>query len=384
MSQSELGQFRARAVISTDALRQNFDHVRELAGVNAMAVVKADAYGHGVRRIAPLMREHGVEWLGVALPSEALALRASGDTGKILAWLSTPGDPDISACVVADVDLSVSSVRELEEVTRAAEVHDRVANVHVKIDTGLSRNGMVITDLHQFIPLLVKATELGQVHLRGVWTHLANADHQDREFSAESVQRQVEVFESALTALAAAGLRPDLTHVANTAGALWHPSTRYDLVRVGIGMYGLSPNVERATATELGLVPAMHVQARISQVKEIPTGAGVSYSHTWVATEPTRVGLVPVGYADGIPRNLSNNLEFALNGQQVTQVGTIAMDQCVVNLNSHNRAQAGDVIDIFGPGASGELTADQWAQRMNSVGYEIVTRIGTRIPKEYI
>ncbi len=378
-----MNQFRAQAIISTDALLRNFDHVRELAGVNAMAVVKADAYGHGASRIAPLMRDHGVEWLGVALPSEALALRASGDTGKILAWLSTPGDPDISACVATGVDLSVSSVRELEEIARAAEVHDCEANVHLKIDTGLSRNGILLADLEQLISLLSAVTEGGHVHLRGVWTHLANADHQDHEYSAESVKQQIAVFESALTVLASAGLHPDLIHVANTAGALWHPSTRYDLVRVGIGMYGLSPNVERATSTELGLTPAMHVQARISQVKVIPAGSGVSYSHTWVAAEPTRVGLIAVGYADGLPRNLSNDLEFALNGRSVTQIGTIAMDQCVVNLNNHDSAQAGSVIDIFGPGDSGELTADQWAQRMNSVGYEIVTRIGTRIPREY-
>lgn len=378
-----MNQFRAQAIISTDALVRNFDHVRELAGVNAMAVVKADAYGHGVSRIAPLMREHGVEWLGVALPSEALALRSSGDTGKILAWLSTPGDPDIRTCVSADVDLSVSSVRELEEIAQAASNINRVANVHVKIDTGLSRNGILLADIGQLISLLSAATESGHVHLRGVWSHLANADHQNLEYSAESVSKQVAIFESALTELASVGMRPDLIHVANTAGALWHPSTRYDLVRVGIGMYGLSPNVERATSTELGLVPAMHVQARISQVKVIPAGSGVSYSHTWVATEPTRVGLIPVGYADGIPRNLSNDIEFAVNGQAVTQIGTIAMDQCVVNLNSHTTARAGDVVDVFGPGTSGELTADQWAQRMNTVGYEIITRIGTRIPKEY-
>jgi alanine racemase len=378
-----MNQFRAQAIISTDALLRNFDHVRELAGVNAMAVVKADAYGHGASRIAPLMRDHGVEWLGVALPSEALAHRAYRDTGKILAWLSTPGDPDISACVATGVDLSVSSVRELEEIARAAEVHDCEANVHLKIDTGLSRNGILLADLEQLISLLSAVTEGGHVHLRSVWTHLANADHQDHEYSAESVKQQIAIFESALTVLASDGLHPDLIHVANTAGALWHPSTRYDLVRVGIGMYGLSPNVERATSTELGLTPAMHVQARISQVKIIPAGSGVSYSHTWLAAEPTRVGLIAVGYADGLPRNLSNDLEFALNGRSVTQIGTIAMDQCVVNLNNHDSAQAGSVLDIVGPGDSGELTADQWAQRMNSVGYEIVTRIGTRIPREY-
>jgi alanine racemase len=375
--------FRARSVISTDALLRNFDHVREVCGVNAMAVVKADAYGHGAGHLAPLLREHGVEWLGVALPSEALALRATGDTGKILAWLSTPEDPDLSECVAADVDLSVSSVRELQEITQAAIAHNRVANIHLKIDTGLSRNGILVADLSQLMPILTEAIGQGHVNVRGVWSHLANADHHDLEFSAESVGQQVAVFHSALSMLASAGIDPDLKHMANTAGALWHPTSRFDLVRIGIGLYGLSPNLDRATSATLGLVPAMHIQARISQVKEIPVGSGVSYSHTWIATEPTRVALIPVGYADGIPRNLSNNLQFAVHGLPVTQIGTIAMDQCVVNVSGLESVAAGDIVDIFGSGSSGELTADQWAQRMNTVGYEIITRIGTRIPKEY-
>ncbi len=378
-----MNPFRARAVISTDVLLRNFDHVREVCGVNAMAVVKADAYGHGVGRIAPLLREHGVEWLGVALPSEALALRAAGDTGNILSWLSTPGDPDISSCVVADVDLSVSSARELEEIAQAALKNNHVANIHLKIDTGLSRNGIMLADLAQIIPSLTESIDRGYVHLRGVWSHLANADHHNLEFSTASVNQQVAVFNFALNILASAGLNPDLKHLGNTAGALWHPSTHFDLVRIGIGMFGLSPNADRATSGSLGITPVMHVQARISQVKEIPVGSGVSYSHTWIATEPTRVALIPVGYADGIPRNLSNNLQFAVNGLPVTQIGTVAMDQCVVNVSGLDSVAAGDIVDIFGPGLSGELTADQWAQHMNSVGYEIITRIGARIPKEY-
>jgi alanine racemase len=216
-----------------------------------------------------------------------------------------------------------------------------------------------------------------------VWSHLANADHHNLEFSTASVNQQVAVFNFALNILASAGLNPDLKHLGNTAGALWHPSTHFDLVRIGIGMFGLSPNADRATSGSLGITPVMHVQARISQVKEIPVGSGVSYSHTWIATEPTRVALIPVGYADGIPRNLSNNLQFAVNGLPVTQIGTVAMDQCVVNVSGLDSVAAGDIVDIFGPGLSGELTADQWAQHMNSVGYEIITRIGARIPKEY-
>lgn len=378
-----MNSFRARALVSTDAIIRNLDQVRSVAGVDAMAVVKADAYGHGVSHIAPLLREHGVRWLGVALPSEALALRSAGDVGSILAWLSTPGDPDLAGCVAAGIDLSVSSVRELSEITQAAVNHESVANIHIKIDSGLSRNGILPGELDQLIPVLLPAIDSGLVQVRGVWSHLANADHSDSNFSAVSVKEQVVRYEHALATLALRGIKPEIRHLANTAGALWHPESRFDLVRIGIGMYGLSPNVMRATSAMLGVVPAMHIESRLSQIKVLPEGSGVSYSHTWIAQQPTRVGLVPIGYGDGIPRNLSNNLEFAIGGVPVSQIGMIAMDQCVVNLTGLDSVTAGDTVDIFGAGSSGELTADQLAQRMDTVGYEIVTRIGTRIPKEY-
>ncbi len=372
--------FRARAVISTEAIRRNFDSVRAIAGVEAMAVVKADSYGHGVAHIAPVLREHGVKWLGVALPSEAVALRSAGDAGNILAWLSTPDDPHLADCVELGVDLSVSSIREFNEIDAAALSHNAIANIHIKIDTGLSRNGIGIADLESLIPLVKQSKN---VHVRGVWSHLASADHEDVTYSQNSVAQQIAVFEAAIELLTANGITPDIRHLANTAGALWHPNSRYDLVRVGIGMYGLSPNSLRETAAELGLVPAMHVQATLSNTKTIPAGAGVSYSHTWVASSPTQIGLVPIGYADGIPRNLGNNIEFAIDGVRVNQIGTIAMDQCVVDLSGVPDIEPGAVVDLFGAGSCGELTADDWAQRMNTVGYEIITRIGTRVPKEY-
>lgn len=375
--------FRARAVISTDALLSNLDRVRGIAGVDAMAVVKADAYGHGVDYIAPLLRKHGITWLGVALPSEALALRASGDEGNILAWLSTPGDPDIARCIAANVDLSVSSMRELTEIIAAAESLATVARVHIKIDTGLSRNGVQLESLEEILHLARIAVATNKIHVRGVWSHLASADHADVEISRQSVAEQIAVFEAALEAFTAMGITPEIRHLANTAGALWHPSTRYDLVRIGIGMYGLSPNAERATASDLGLVPAMQVQARISSIKVIPPGTGVSYGHTWRADAPTTIGLVPIGYADGLPRNLGNTVEFALSGVRVPQIGTIAMDQCVVNLDPVQNAQPGDLVNIFGTGSSGEMTADAMAGRMGSVGYEIVTRLGVRVPRVY-
>ena len=375
---------RAQALINTDVILNNYSIIKQRAGVDAMAVVKADAYGHGVQHVAPALREHGVEWLGVALPSEALSLRAFGDTGKVLCWLSTPGDPAIAQCVKEGVDISVSSMRELDEITQAAHDCDHTANIHVKVDTGLSRNGVMISDLPDLIEVLTQAVSAGQVYVRGVWTHLANADDDDITFAQASVLSQVDIFELALAQFAGAGISPDIRHMANTAGALWHPTSGYDMVRVGIGMYGLSPNPMRETSADLGLIPAMTVNARLSNVKTVPPQSGVSYSHTWIAPGETRVGLVPVGYGDGIPRSASGLVDFAINGQLVSQIGRIAMDQCVINLNGYPSAQQGDVVTLFGPGSAGELTADEWAAKIGSIGYEIVTRIGSRIPKDYV
>lgn len=376
---------RAWANVSGDAILRNYDTIRAIAGVEAMAVVKADAYGHGVDFVAPLLRAHGVAWLGVALPSEALALRADGDRGKLLSWLSTPADPDLAACVAADVDLSVSSSRELHEIATAARAGGVCANIHVKIDTGLNRNGLPPVELGALLGELQALVSEGVICVRGVWSHLASADHPDGERAAESVAAQRSVFVVALAEFASAGIEPEVVHLANTAGALWHPDSRLNLVRVGIGMYGLSPNAQRATSADLGLVPVMTVVARLSSVKEVSAGAGVSYSHTWIAGRNSVLGLVPVGYGDGIPRSASNQVAVSVDGQMVAQVGTIAMDQFVIDLTDcHAGVYSGSEVYLFGSGAHGEWTADQWGLASGSVGYEIVTRLGARIPRVHV
>ncbi|MDE1045895.1 MAG: alanine racemase [Candidatus Nanopelagicales bacterium] len=384
MSNSHTGN-RAWAQVSGEAILRNYETLQAMAGVDAMAVVKADAYGHGVDFVAPLLRSHGVTWLGVALPCEAMALRAAGDTGKLLCWLSTPGDPELAECVAADVDLSVSSFRELLEIATAAREAKTCANIHVKIDTGLSRNGISPADLGALIGELTTLIEEGIIWVRGVWSHLASADHADLELSRKSVAAQRSVFVAALADFAAVGIEPEFVHLANTAGALWHPSSRFNLVRIGIGMYGLSPNAERAGSVQLGLIPAMTVVARVSSLKRVSVGAGVSYSHTWIAERETQLGLVPLGYADGIPRNASNRVGVSIGGKMVAQVGTIAMDQFVVDCTDVvTEVAAGTCVYLFGSGAHGEWTADQWALECGSIGYEIVTRLGVRIPRVHV
>lgn len=376
---------RAWANVSGEAILRNYDTVQNMAGVEVMAVVKADAYGHGVDFVAPLLRAHGVTWLGVALPSEALALRAAGDRGKLLSWLSTPGDPDLAACVETDVDLSVSSSRELQEIAVAARSLGKRANIHVKIDTGLNRNGLPISELGPLIAELIALVKEGVIGVRGVWSHLASADHLDPAIAHESVSAQRAVFMLALADFASAGIDPEVIHLANTAGALWHPDSRFNLVRVGIGMYGLSPNVRRANSAELNLVPAMTLVARLSSVKSVPAGAGVSYLHTWIAGRDCQLGLVPVGYGDGIPRSASNYVAVCVEGELMPQVGTIAMDQFVIDTtDSAAGICAGSEVYLFGSGEHGELTADQWGELSGSIGYEIVTRLGSRIPRVHV
>lgn len=376
---------RAWANVSGEAILRNYDTVQNMAGVEVMAVVKADAYGHGVDFVAPLLRAHGVTWLGVALLSEALALRAAGDRGKLLSWLSTPGDPDLAACVETDVDLSVSSSRELQEIAVAARSLGKRANIHVKIDTGLNRNGLPISELGPLIAELIALVKEGVIGVRGVWSHLASADHLDPAIAHESVSAQRAVFMLALADFASAGIEPEVIHLANTAGALWHPDSRFNLVRVGIGMYGLSPNVRRANSAELNLVPAMTLVARLSSVKSVPAGAGVSYLHTWIAGRDCQLGLVPVGYGDGIPRSASNYVAVCVEGELMPQVGTIAMDQFVIDTtDSAAGICAGSEVYLFGSGGHGELTADQWGELSGSIGYEIVTRLGSRIPRVHV
>lgn len=384
-SNSPAPNARAWANVSGQAILSNYDIVRAIAGVDVMAVVKADAYGHGVAFIAPLLREHGVTWLGVALPSEALALRAAGDRGKLLSWLSTPGDSDLAGCVEADIDLSVSSLRELHEIAASARTLGKRANIHVKIDTGLNRNGLPIAELNNFLTELIELGAEGVIGVRGVWSHLASADHVNPAIAHESVSAQRDVFVSALSDFASVGIEPEVIHLANTAGALWHPDSRFNLVRVGIGMYGLSPNVKRASSAELNLVPALTLVARLSSVKSVPAGAGVSYLHTWTSGRDSQLGLVPVGYGDGIPRSASNRVSVSIAGELLAQVGTIAMDQFVIDTTDTDAdVSAGSEVYIFGSGEHGELTADQWGEASGSIGYEIVTRLGSRVPRVYV
>jgi alanine racemase len=369
---------RAEIVVDLDAVRRNVATLRErVAPARMMTVVKADGYGHGMVEVARAAREAGSEWLGVAVLEEALALRAAGDTGRVLCWLAVPGENYRSA-VEADVDVTAYSVEQLGEIAAAARAAGQPARVQLKIDTGLSRGGSTMEAWPDLVRTAAKLEADGVVRVTGVWSHLACSDEPDHPANDE----QEAVFRQALDTAEAAGLEPEVRHLANSAAALLRPSSRFDLVRCGIASYGLSPAPAVATADALGLVPAMTVRARLAVVKRVPAGAGVSYGHTFHTTEDTTIGVVPAGYGDGVPRHASSRAEVLVARRRRPLLGRVCMDQFVVGLDE--AVSVGEEVILFGPGVHGEPTAQDWADACETISYEIVTRIGGRLHRTYV
>ncbi|CAL9504630.1 Alanine racemase [Streptomyces sp. enrichment culture] len=371
---------RLRAEIDLAALRSNVRALRERAvgGAQVMAVVKADAYGHGLLPCARAAREAGAAWLGTATPQEALALRAAGDRGRLLCWLWTPGGPWREA-IEADIDVSASARWALTEIVTAARACGRTARVHLKADTGLGRNGCQPADWPDLVAAAREAEAEGTVVITGLWSHFACAD----EPGHPSIAAQQEAFRTALDVAERAGIRPEVRHLANSPATLTLPGTHYDLVRPGIAVYGLSPSPEVGTPHDLGLRPVMTLRAQLALVKRVPGGHGVSYGHQYVTPGATTLALVPAGYADGIPRHASGSGPVLVAGKWRTVAGRVAMDQFVVDLGG-DLAEAGDEAVLFGPGDSGEPTAEDWARATGTIGYEIVTRIGARVPRVHL
>jgi alanine racemase len=367
----------ASADVDLAALAHNVRALKTLVGdALLMVVVKADGYGHGMVPCARTARSAGADWLGVATPGEALALREAGDRGPLLAWLYGV-DEDLTPLVAADVDVSVSTLEQVARLVAGAATAEQRARVHLKIDTGLSRNGAAAADWDELCAAAAEAEEVGALTVVGVWSHLAAAD----EPGHPSVPLQVAAFEAACARARAAGLRPTLRHLANSAAALVVPEARYDLVRVGIAAYGVDPGAGLAATAGVTLRPVMTVRAQLVQVKDLAAGSGVSYGWTWTAERPTTVGLVPLGYADGVPRHAGNRAEVGLGSRRAPVRGRICMDQFVVELPE--QAAPGDEVVLFGPGDAGEPTAADWASWCDTIGYEIVTRVGARVPRRY-
>lgn len=365
-------------IVDLDAIAANTQVLAARSGsAGVMAVVKADAYGHGLVPSAKAAIAGGAQWLGVALVDEALELRAGGVEDPVLAWLVGPGEPWMEA-LTRGIDLSVSDLWVLDEIASAAREVGRVARIHLKVDSGLGRSGAPVGDWPTLVDAARKAELDGIVVVVGVWSHLAYADAPGHP----TIDRQLMVFREALEVAERAGLQPEVRHLANSAATLTRPDTYFDLTRPGLAVYGLSP-LRDAPPAALGLQPAMSLQARMTLVKRVPAGHGVSYMHRYFTNRETTLGLVPLGYADGVPRDATNVGPVQVGGRRRTIAGVVCMDQFVVDL-ADDPVAAGDVVSLFGSGHSGEPTAQDWADATGTISYEIVTRMGPRIRRRYV
>ena len=360
----------SRAEVDVAAIRANVAHLASRTSAEVMAVVKADGYGHGLVPSARAALEGGATWLGVALLDEALALRAAGIDAPVLAWLWGPHEaPSLAAAVAAGIDVSVSGVGALEMIDDLGVP----ARIHLKIDTGLNRNGATAEDWPQVVTAAAKSPALEIV---GVWSHFVYADAPGHP----TIARQVDRFAEAVDVAERAGLRPQLRHLANSAATLTLPSAHFDLVRPGVAVYGLNP-VPDVPAP--GLVPAMTLRSEVVLAKRVPAGEGVSYGHQYTTTRETTLALVPLGYADGVPRHATNRGPLAINGRRYRIAGRVCMDQIVVDVGDDD-VHAGDEVVLFGPGTAGEPTAQDWADALETIHYEVVTRIGPRVPRVHV
>jgi alanine racemase len=367
---------RAEVVVDLDAIAANTAALRERVGRPLMAVVKADGYGHGLVPAARAALAGGADALGVAVLEEALALRAAGVTAPVLAWLHAPGT-DHAAALTADVEVSVNAEWGLAEVVTAARATGRPARLHLCADTGLSREGATGTDWPGLVAAAARAAADGDVTVVGLWSHMAYADAPTHP----TIGAQVRVFEEAVAIARAAGLTDARLHLANSAATVALPETWYDMVRPGIALYGLDPLGGDPAAH--GLRPAMTVRATAALTKRVPAGVGVSYGHTYSPERETTLLLVPVGYADGVPRAAGNRAPVLAGGAQRRIAGRVCMDQFVLDVGDAE-VRPGDEVVLWGPGDRGEPTAQQWADAVDTIHYELVTRVGGRFTRRHV
>jgi alanine racemase len=364
------------AEVDLAALRANVEELRRVvAPARVLAVVKADAYGHGAVASARAAVEAGAAMLGVALVEEGVELRDAGITAPILV-LSEPVASAADTVVEARLTPAVYTAAGIEALAKA--VVGRDANplpVHLKVDTGMHRVGAAPETADALAELIDAHREL---RFEGLWTHLAVADEPDNPYTLE----QIRTFDAVRARLADRGHRPGIAHAANTAGALAFPSARYDLVRPGIGVYGIAPAPELAALADLH--PVLSVKAQVSFVKRLPAGAAISYGLRYRVERPVNIATVPIGYGDGVPRNLAEMGGHVLVcGRRRPIAGTVTMDQLMVDMGDDTVAVGEEVVLIGRQGAE-QVTAQEWATRMHTIPYEIVCNIGPRVPRRVL
>jgi alanine racemase len=361
---------RAEARIDLDRIKANIKHLKQVSGVPVMAVVKADAYGHGLVPVSQAALDAGASMLGVALLEEAITLRMAGITAPILAWLVPPGS-DFKLAVDNQIDLAASSIIALEEIG-AVKSNNR-PRVHLEVDTGMTRGGF----LSEWGKL--DAHHVANIDIVGIFSHFARADEPGEQQNIDQLNR----FKEMVATLESFGYTNIIRHLSNSAATIKDKNSLFDMVRVGIAMYGWSPDVKTlGESASLGLKPAMQVRAKLHLVKTVPANSPVGYGATAHTTAETKLGIVAMGYADGIPR-IAQGAGVFVDGKRAPIIGRVSMDQFVVDLGADSKAATGDWVSVFGDGATGEYTADDWGAASLSINYEIITRIGPRVPRIY-
>ena len=369
---------RASVEINLSAITQNFKSIKSRTTADVLAVVKADAYGHGLIPVSKALEEAGADWFGTALLEEAINLRKAGILKPIISWL-TPLGEDFKSAIDLDIDLGIPSIDLLNEVIKAASLTGKAARIHLEIDTGMSRGG-VLSEWDQLIKSVLAGVNLKQLKVIGIWSHFARADEPDELMN----QEQLSLFEEKVNQAKAAGIDAQFIHIANSAALFTNKSSHKNIIRSGIALFGLSPDVKTiGDSSSLGLKPAMKLKAKLNLVKEVKAGSSVGYGGTAVLKSDTKLGVVALGYADGIPRSTNNLAGVFVDKKRAPIIGRVSMDQFVVDLGITSTAKTGDEVIVFGDGSSGEYTVDEWAKAANTINYEIITRIGPRVPRIY-
>jgi alanine racemase len=369
---------RASAEINLSAITQNFKSIKSRTTADVLAVVKADAYGHGLIPVSKALEEAGADWFGTALLEEAINLRKAGILKPIISWL-TPLGEDFKSAIDLDIDLGIPSIDLLDEVIKAASLTGKAARIHLEIDTGMSRGG-VLSEWDQLIKSVLVGVNLKLLKVIGIWSHFARADEPAELMN----QEQLSLFEEKVNQAKTAGIDAQFIHIANSAALFTNKSTHKNIIRSGIALFGLSPDVKTiGDSSSLGLKPAMKLKAKLNLVKEVKAGSSVGYGGTAVLKSDTKLGVVALGYADGIPRNTNNLAGVFVDKKRAPIIGRVSMDQFVVDLGVTSNAKTGDEVIVFGDGSGDEYTVDEWAKAANTINYEIITRIGPRVPRIY-
>ena len=362
---------RAFVEVNLNAISNNIKLVKSKTQAQILAVVKADAYGHGLIPVAKCAVDAGATWLGVALLEEAISLREAGIKVPIISWL-TPPSSDFKKAIELDIDVAIPSLKHLELIVAAGKAVGKKPRVHIEVDTGMTRGGL----LGEWPEFLI-AAKGAEIEVVGFWSHFARADEPDEIAN----QSQVLEFESKLAQLIATGITPKYIHLANSAATLTNPNSHKNIVRLGIAMYGLSPDVNTLGSSQnLELEPAMTLKAEIHLVKRVPAGSPVGYGGTQTTLRDTKLAIITIGYSDGIPRNASSAAGVFVAGRKAAIIGRVSMDQFVVDLGADSNAVAGEIVEVFG--ANG-YSIDDWAAASGTINYEIVTRIAARVPRIY-